>query len=102
MPNSDFVTRNGETGEPTTIKLPYKGLEQGFTPSEWEVQIVLEDRVITFMAPLDGVDDKNKFVYVFEVGRYGESVFIELPGEPLNTGRRLEVSRKWLESAVYK
>ncbi len=96
------MTRNGETGEPTIIKLPYIELERGFTPSEWEVQIALEERVITFMAPLGNVDDKNKVVYVFEVGRYGDSVFIELPGEPLNTGRRLEVSRKWLDSIVHR
>lgn len=44
----------------------------------------------------------NKTVLVFELGRQGESVLIELPGEPLNTPRRVQVGREWLEGALVR
>jgi hypothetical protein len=86
--------------EPKTVKLRYAEIGDGLTDSEKEVVFEIEGRTISLFAPLNSIDSKNDIVVVLEVGGNGEYVVIELPGEPLNTPRRLEVTRRWLEGAA--
>ncbi|MCH8088903.1 MAG: hypothetical protein IH955_02685 [Chloroflexi bacterium] len=82
------------------IKLRYTELNDGLTEKEVEILLEVEGRIISLFVPLNKVDLDNGTVLLMEVERSGNSVIIELPGEPLNTGRRLEVNGSWLEGAV--
>ena len=82
------------------IKLRYEALNDGLTEKEVEILLEVEGRIISLFVPLNKVDRNNGTVLLMEVERSGDSVIIELPGEPLNTARRLEVNGSWLEGAV--
>lgn len=94
------MTQETSEIEVKAIKLRYARLTDGLTEREFEVQIEVEGRSISLFVPLSKVDVENETVILFEVARSGDSVLIELPGEPLNTPRRLEVNGHWLEGAV--
>ena len=89
-----------ESSGPETIKLRYLRLTSGLTEREAEVQFEIEGRTISLFVPLNKVDEKTGTVLLMTLEHQGESVLIELPGEPLNTPRRLQVNRQWLEGAL--
>jgi len=85
---------------PETIKLRYLTLTSGLTEREVEVQFEIEGRTVSLFVPHSKVDEITGTVLLISLEREGESVLIELPGEPVNTPRRLQVNRQWLEGAL--
>ena len=88
--------------DPKIIKLPYSNLSNGLTDREAEVQFAVEGLIVSLFIPLSRLDKATGTVMLTEVDRQGDFVLIELPGEPMNTSRRLQVDRQWLEGALVR
>ena len=82
------------------IRIPYLEHSDGITDREVEILLEVDGIRISVFVPRSRVNFDDKTIFVVEVGRAGDSVFIDLPGEPLNTPKRLEVNSGWLQGVM--
>jgi hypothetical protein len=79
------------------VKLPYSNWLEGLTDREVEIHFVIEGRTVRAFVNRNRVDFDQKVVQVPAQRTDSNSSIIELPGEPLNSPRRLAVSNSWLK-----
>lgn len=91
-----------QTNGVESIKLPYTQTADGLTDHEIEVQLNVEGLTVRAFVPRSKIDFKQRIIHLFVFGNTAESSVIELPGEPLNSSRRLKVSKRWLEETSVK
>ena len=84
----------------STVCIPYANLESGFTQSELEVQFSIGDRMVSVFAPPEAVDRNRNCILLTIVGDFDQSTLIDLPGEPLNSSKRIKVERGWLTGTM--